>query len=157
MTVKISRIKTYSPLYELQEIAKDIWIVDGPIIRMALYGFKVPFTTRMTIVRLANGDLWCHSPIELTGKMQEQIDKLGPVKHLISPNKIHYAYIDHWKKAYPKSLAWASPGVRDRAEKQKIEVNFDRDLDNNAPPEWSEIWSRLFLGAVDLWRKWFFS
>jgi len=27
-------------------------------------GVKIPFSTRMAVVRLADGGLWCHSPID---------------------------------------------------------------------------------------------
>ncbi len=30
-------------------------------VRMAMYGISVPFPTRMTIIRLKNNELWCHS------------------------------------------------------------------------------------------------
>ncbi len=79
----------YTPINELKPIGEDIWIVDGKVI--SFYG--APYTTRMTIIRLENGDLFCHSPIALTKDLKEQVEKLGKVKHLVSPNWIHYAYI----------------------------------------------------------------
>ena len=130
-------IELYEPINILKQIGEDIWLVDGPIVKMSMYGTKIPFPTRMTIVRLSNGDLWCHSPIELTSELKTQIDSLGLVRHLISPNKIHYAHIGKWAEAYPNAIAWASPGVRDRAEQQKIEVNFNADLENKAPLDWN--------------------
>jgi len=59
-------IKLYEPINLLKPVGEDIWIVDGSIVQMAMYGIRVPFPTRMTIVRLSNGELWCHSPTELT-------------------------------------------------------------------------------------------
>ncbi|NES96943.1 MAG: DUF4336 domain-containing protein [Desertifilum sp. SIO1I2] len=115
---------------------------------MAMYGTRIPFPTRMTIVRLNNGDLWCHSPIELTPELQQQIEALGTVKHLISPNKIHYAHIGAWSKAYPDAIAWASPGVRERAKEQKIEVEFQADLQEKPSPEWvTELDQLIFRGS----------
>lgn len=46
-------LRTYSPINELKQIDKNIWIVDGPEIKMNFILFKMPFTTRMTIVRLS--------------------------------------------------------------------------------------------------------
>ena len=48
----------YEPLNTLKPIATDVWVVDGPKVRF--YGML--FTTRMTVVRLQNGDIWLHSP-----------------------------------------------------------------------------------------------
>jgi len=67
---------------------------------------------------------------------------------LISPNKIHYAYIEQWARAYPGAIAWASPGVRDRATQQNIPVTFHADLTNDAPPEWScDLYQMIFRGS----------
>lgn len=131
-------IELYEPLNIPKAIDEDIWIVDGPIVRMAMYGIHIPFPTRMTIVRLNNNELWCHSPIELVPELKERIDALGLVRHLISPNKIHYAHIGSWAKAYPEAIAWGSPGVVERAAQQKIEVTFHAFLDDEAPIDWSE-------------------
>lgn len=98
-------VEVYEPLATLKPVGQNIWIADGPIIGMAMYGTSIPFPTRMTVVRLTTGELWCHSPIELTEQLKAQIDALGPVRHLVSPNKIHYAYIAAWAEAYPDAIA----------------------------------------------------
>ncbi len=38
--------------------------------------FKVPFSTRMTIVRLSDQSLWCHSPIQANEELFQEIDRL---------------------------------------------------------------------------------
>lgn len=131
-------MEVYEPLNVPKAIADNIWVVDGSIVRMSMYAVTIPFTTRMTIVRLENGDLWCHSPIELTPELQARVDALGPVRHLISPNKIHYAHIQSWVEAYPEAIAWASPGVRDRAAHQQIPVTFHHELQDAPPVQWAE-------------------
>ena len=57
----------YEPVDTLKSVADNVWIVDGPEIRMSypyLPFIKVPFPTRMTVVRLADGALWLNSPAE---------------------------------------------------------------------------------------------
>ncbi len=130
-------VPLYPPLNELKTIGENLWVADGPIIHMAMGPFRVPFSTRMAIVRLADGGLWCHSPLAPAGELFRAIDQLGPVRHLISPNYIHYAHIAAWKERYPQAVAWASPGVRERAAAQRIAVHFDRDLGDAAPVEWA--------------------
>ena len=56
-------LRAYTPLNTLKPVAAGIWIVDGPLIHLAALGLRVPFTTRMTVVQLRDGGLWCHSPI----------------------------------------------------------------------------------------------
>ncbi|MCG7533934.1 DUF4336 domain-containing protein [Pseudoalteromonas sp. OOF1S-7] len=53
----------------------------------------MPFTTRMTIVRLPCGGLWVHSPICLTPGLREQVDALGPVTYLVAPNHLHHLFM----------------------------------------------------------------
>ena len=130
-------IQLNQPINTLKSVAHNIWIVDGPIIHMNMSIAQVPFPTRMTIVRLHNHQLWCHSPIALTPALKAKVDELGTVQHLISPNKIHYAYIEEWTKAYPEAIAWASPGIRERATQQNIPVTFHRDLQEKSPTDWS--------------------
>ena len=62
---------------------------------------------------------------------------LGAVAHLVSPNKIHYAHIAAWKRAYPGAMAWASPGVRERAASRGVGVSFDGDLGDGPEEAWS--------------------
>jgi hypothetical protein len=65
-----------------------------------MYGIMIPFSTRMTIVRLNHGELWYNSPITLTEGLNTEIDSFSLVYLLISPNKIHYVHTSNWTKAY---------------------------------------------------------
>jgi len=142
-------VPIYEPLYTLKPIAENIWIVDGDLIEMDAVVTKLPFSTRMTVIKLANGQLWCHSPIQPNQALFDQLDALGPVAHLVSPNKIHYAYIADWKKRYPEAIAWSSPGVEERVAKQKIPVSFDEKLTDKAPQAWvGQIDQLVFKGSA---------
>ncbi len=143
-----SPVPLYHPLNTLKAIDKDIWIVDGGLINMDMKIGTLPFSTRMTVVRLQNGDLWCHSPIAIDNGLMAEIDALGTVRHLLSPNMIHYAYIGDWQHRYPQATAWASPKVRERAAAQNIPVTFDKNLTDSAPETWSkEIEQLIFRGS----------
>lgn len=83
---------TYDPINVLKPVADDIWIVDGPRIKMSMGPLKVPFPTRMTVLRLPQG-IWLHSPIAFDAALADAVAALGPVRWLIAPNKIHYAGI----------------------------------------------------------------
>ena len=127
----------YQPINTLKPVAPDIWIADGPVIRMATPFGGMPVTTRMTVVRLRDGTIWCHSPIAPDADLFAAIEALGPVRHLVSPNLLHYAFIAAWQRRYPDAIAWASPGVRRRAASQRIEVAFDADLSDAPPAAWA--------------------
>ncbi|MEZ5785573.1 MAG: DUF4336 domain-containing protein [Xanthobacteraceae bacterium] len=127
----------YEPINTLKPIADNVWIVDGPEIFMCypwLSFIKVPFPTRMTIVRLADGKLWVHSPTPLPDDLARAIDSLGQVAFLVAPNLLHYWWIGEWKSHYPQARAYAAPGVRERAAARFN--GFDADLTDLPPPEW---------------------
>ncbi|MCW9033803.1 MAG: DUF4336 domain-containing protein [Rhodospirillales bacterium] len=128
----VFKLETYEPLNTLKPITNNIWVVDGPII-----SFKaVPFTTRMTIIRLASGELFIHSPTRLTSSLKAEIIALGKVRYLISPNKIHYWWIGEWGNHFPEALKFASPGVQPLAKKQGWE--FNQDLGEQPDKAWED-------------------
>ena len=140
----------YEPINVYKPLAPDIGIVDGPFEYLTVGGIRLPlpFTTRMTVVRLSNGDLFLHSPIKLDERLAQQIRGLGTVRHLVSPNQFHYAHIGEWARAFPETIAWASPRVRHRARARRVDIDFARDLDASAPHEWrEEIDQLLFPGG----------
>ena len=130
----------YEPLYCLKAIATNIWIVDGSWIKF--YG--LPFPTRMTIVRLENGDVWVHSPIKIDDALAQAVSSLGPVRYLIAPNWIHYAWVSDWQVYFPDALTFVSPGVVARAESQGVALHLDTHLIDEPEAQWaSEIDQRV--------------
>lgn len=105
----------YPPLNTLKPVAPDVWIVDGPVIRFGMPWPKMPFPTRMTIIRLGNGGLFVHSPTHLTEDLRAEVDALGPVRFIIAPNRIHYWWVPYWRQAYPQAQIWLAPRIREQA------------------------------------------
>ena len=127
----------------LTEIDRDIWIAEGPSV--SFFGF--PYPTRMTLVRLSDGGLWLCSPIELTDALAGEIKALGPVRHLVSPNKIHHLFLGQWAQAWPEAKLWASPGLARR----RRDLSFDGELGDAAEPAWErDIDQLIFRGSFAL-------
>lgn len=98
--------------------------------------------------RGSNGDLFPHSPIKFDIKLAEELRAFGTVRHLVSPNKFHYAHISGWSEAFPGTIALASPRVRQRARSRHIDIAFARDLDDEPSEDWRhEIDQTLFPGG----------
>ncbi len=110
----------------MQPFGPDIWIMDGDPVHM--FGV-VPFTTRMTVVRLSTGGMWLHSPVQPTPERRAAVDGLGPVRHLVAPNKIHSLGISPWKALYPDAKVWASPGFTGRQPKIAVDATLSDDAD----------------------------
>lgn len=133
----------YEPLFIPKAIDDDIWIVDGPLISF----YKIPFPTRMTVVRLGDNSLFLHSPVELTEELRTRIDGLGEVRHLIAPNWIHYAYLPQWQAAYPLAISWAAPGVKERAKTQGVDIRVDHLLTDDVPGGWRDELDHLVVSG----------
>lgn len=129
----LDRATGHEPLDTLKPVARDIWLIDGPAVRF--YG--MPYPTRCTVVRLENGDLWVHSPTRLTEGLRAELQALGPVRHLIAPNWLHFVSIADWQQAWPGATAHAAPGVAERAAKNGMTLRFDYELNQTAPPPWA--------------------
>jgi hypothetical protein len=145
-------LEPYEPLNRLKAVAEDVFIVDGPVIGMGYMGLSVPFTTRMTIVRLPGGRLWVHSPTPLTRELEAEMAALGAPAFLIAPNRLHYWWIGEWKTRFPQARAYAAPGAREAAAARFS--GFDADLTREPPPEWDGAIAQyllpgLFLTEVD--------
>lgn len=129
----MSRPTGYEPLYTLKRLTEDVWTSDGGWI--SFYG--LPFPTRMTVIRLSDGGLWVHSPIADQCGLADAVADLGPVRHLIAPNWIHYAWIPDWQVRFPQATTWGSPGVVDRAKSRGLNLSIDHPLSDLAPASWA--------------------
>ena len=135
----------------LEAIDDTIWLAEGSIV--SFYGF--PYPTRSVIVRLENQDLWVWSPIALTSELRGEVEALGAVAHLVSPNKLHHLYLQQWKAAFPAACLW---GPRSTIEKRR-DLAFQSPLNDEPPPEWAQVidqaWFRgsPFLDEIEFFHK----
>ena len=126
----------------MQAFADSIWYVDGG--EVSFFGF--PYPTRMAVVRLNNGDLWVWSPIAISDDLVAAIDAVGPVRHLVSPNKIHHLFLQDWQTHYPDARVYASPGLAQR----RPDISFDAELTDQPEAAWQgQVEQVIFHGSVD--------
>lgn len=125
----------------LQPFGEDIWLMDGD----EVHWLSIPFRTRSVIVRLPDGGLWMHSPVEPTEARRAAVKALGELRHLVAPNKAHHLFVPKWQDLYPEATTWAGPGLRERIE----DVDWDRDLGPEAPPAWAGTLDQAIFGGTD--------
>jgi hypothetical protein len=68
-------------------------------------------STRMSVVRRADGTLWVHSPILPTPALRRALDALGPVRQVVAPNRSHHLYIAPFLQAWPEAKGYVAPGL----------------------------------------------
>jgi hypothetical protein len=112
----------------LRKLDENLWVAEQPLKFMGL-----EVGTRMTVVRLADGALWVHSPLRLTPERRRAVEALGPVRFLVAPNSFHHLFIGEWMAAWPEARAYASPSL---PEKRK-DLRFHGVLSDETPPEWA--------------------
>ena len=104
----------------LNNIGENIWTVEGE----AVLFFGMPYTTIMTLIKMASGDIWIHSSLKLSQDLIREVSARGNVKYLVSPNKLHHLFIADWIKAFPEAICYASPGLV----KKRRDITFDKEL-----------------------------
>lgn len=93
----------------LEPFAKDLWTATRP-----LRFWGVETGTRMTVVRLAEGGLFVHSPVALDAETRRAVDALGPVRAVVAPSLFHHLYAGEWMEAYPDASFHPCPGLERR-------------------------------------------
>jgi len=99
----------------------------------------------MAVVRLSDGSAWVWSPVALSDELAKSVDAVGPVRHIISPNKIHHLFLAEWSERWPDARVYAPPGLAQR----RPELNFDAELGDEPDPAWvADIDQVIFRGSV---------
>lgn len=113
----------------LAPFGPDLYAADGPTV--SFYGFVYP--TRMALARLADGSVWVWSPIALSGALADQVERVGPVRYLVSPNKLHHRYLREWCERWPQARLYAPPGLARKCRTLRL----GGELAELAEPPWA--------------------
>jgi hypothetical protein len=117
---------------EFREFAEGVWIVDGPNVR----DMGIIFTTRMSIVKLADGSLWVDSPVPVSADLLERITRLGPVRHLVAATPRHVWRLASWHDLFPEAQLWACKSTPFTLKKRKLA--FTGTLTDEPPRGWAD-------------------
>jgi hypothetical protein len=124
------------PTSGLIQVDPNIWTIEakGCVCYRPPIQPRYPYTHRSIVIRLDDGSLFVISPIQLTPDIRADVDRLGAVKYLISPNHLHHLYLGDWSQAYPDAKVYASPRL---ASKRK-DLTFHKTLSTDTSElEWT--------------------
>ncbi len=124
----IERVDLDDPILK-EVVSNRLWVAETP-----LRFYSVEVGTHMTACRLSDGGLWLHSPVRLMEELREDLDRLGEVRFVVCPNKLHHLFVGEYFSAYPGARFYASPGL---AEKRR-DPSFHGVLGNAPEPGWAE-------------------
>jgi hypothetical protein len=132
--------KWHYPIHMLEEFGPSLYWADGPTV--SFIGF--PYPTRMAVAKLSDGSVWVWSPVALTEELANEVQAIGPVRHIVSPNKIHHLFLKEWVDRWPDARLYAPPGLAQK----KPELRFDAELGDEPDPEWAaDIDQVVFRGS----------
>ncbi|HEY2532472.1 MAG TPA: DUF4336 domain-containing protein [Xanthobacteraceae bacterium] len=97
----------------------------------------------MAIVRLSEGNLWVWSPIALTEKLAEEVQAIGPVRYVVSPNKLHHLFLREWADRWPDARLYAPPGLA----RKRRELYFHAELENEPDSSWAADIDQVVFGG----------
>ncbi|MBX3229078.1 MAG: DUF4336 domain-containing protein [Labilithrix sp.] len=127
----------------LTPIDDGLWIAER---RLRFVGLEVG--TRMTVVRLAGGGLFVHSPVALDDATREAVDRLGPVAAIVAPCLYHHLFVGDWARAYPAASVSGCPGLAAK----RSDVRWSRELGDGVPgdAEWRGDLEQVAFTALPL-------
>lgn len=99
---------------------------------------------RTTIVRLAAGGLWVHSPTALSAELRCQVDELGPVSAVLGPSNGHNLWLRDWADAYPDATVYVTPGIP----KKQPALSGYQLLDEQTSATWADDFDANIMGGV---------
>jgi len=133
----------------LKPFGTNLYIADGPTV--SFFGF--PYPTRMAVARLSDGDVWVWSPIALTRELADDVRSIGPVRYIVSPNKLHHLFLQEWADQWPDARLYAPPGLAHK----KAALHFYAELvDQTGPPWEADIDQVIFRGSFAMTEVVFF-
>jgi hypothetical protein len=110
----------------LEQFGPSLYVADGSTV--SFFGF--PYPTRMAVARLLDGNVWVWSPIALTPELVDEVQSIGPVRCIVSPNKLHHLFLQEWADRWPAALLYAPPGLA----RKKTALHFDAELGDEPKP-----------------------
>lgn len=144
----------------LQPWDEGIWNVDGPDVNFISF----PYPTRMVVVRIrdsndssissnnndnnnrAVGGAWLWSPIPWSLELQTEIEAAcqGPICFIVSPNKIHWLFLNEWHTHCPEARVLVPPGLAERKVLPK-ELRVDATLTDAPESGYAEQLNQVIL------------
>lgn len=123
----------------LLPLADGLWELDAPL---EIFGMALGH--RMTVVRLADGQLWLHSPVAYSAELAAELALLGPVGHVVAPNCVHDTYLEAWFAAYPAARFHGARGFKHL----RPDLKFTDTLTDAPLAAWSGVLDQLVVHGM---------
>ena len=75
--------------------------------------------------------------------LRDALRAIGPVRHIVAPNKFHHLFVKAWIERFPDATSWADPSLAQR----RTELRFDHTLGDQAETAWKGEIDQLSFGG----------
>jgi hypothetical protein len=113
----------------LIQIAPNLWHM-----QRAFKAAGMEVSSRMTVVRFADGRLWIHSPVRFDEAVAAQLAQLGEVAWIVAPNRAHHMFVKHCSRAFPHAAIYGAPGLAQK----RPDIAGLRTLGDTVEAEWAD-------------------
>jgi hypothetical protein len=115
-------------------VPDSIWVAERPV----WFG-GVRLRARTTVVRLAGGALWVHSPGTPTDEVCTALDALGEVRWIVVPNRYHHLQAPATAARYPNAFVVGPKSAEARNPNVRLKMGADDPAYLRAIPELTPI------------------
>jgi hypothetical protein len=126
----------------LRPITDDLWVAERPLRVLRL----LDIGTRMTVIRLTDGGLFLHSPVEADAATRRAVEALGAVRAIAAPNYVHHLFAGGWKQAYPQARLLGAPSLA----RKRRDLAFDGELGDEPDPSYAGAIEQVFVRGAPL-------
>ncbi len=106
----------------------------------------IPLWHRMSVIRLAAGGLFVHSPTKLDMATREAFHKLGSIVAIVAPSWWHDLYLRQYLDAYPDAKLYGAPTLA----KWNRSLPFAEILGDSPPLEWQDEIDQVHVQGLGL-------
>ena len=134
-----SRVSENAAEPPLRAVDADVWVAEAPL------RYVVEVGRRMTVVRLGDGGIWIHSPLELSPALGNALDALGRARFITAASPLHgHLALGDYPLRYPDAELLAPPGLAAK----RPELTFGAgELGDQADARWvAELDQAVFRG-----------
>jgi hypothetical protein len=115
-------------------VPDSIWVTESQV-----WFSGIRQRARTTVVRLAGGALWVHSPCTPSDDVCAALDRLGEVRWIVVPNRFHHLQTPATAARYPNAIVVGPKSAEARNPQVSVNMSADDPAYVRATPELTSI------------------
>ncbi|OUS12288.1 methanol oxidase [Gammaproteobacteria bacterium 53_120_T64] len=127
----------------MKKVGDGIWAHEDS---MRLPGMTLRL--RMTVIELADGGLWVHSPTAHSPQLADEIHDLGAVQYIVGASNGHNLWLAQWQAAYPDATLYVSAAIP-----KKLKLSDYKILDDSTENIWASDLDHEYMAGVPLFNE----